>query len=110
MPGKDPRIIREEKTIQAMIRIYCRDKHGGADSFCSECEELGDYALARLARCPFQEVKTTCANCPVHCYKPAMRDRVREVMRYSGPRMAYEHPVLALFHLFDGIKPKRRKL
>ena len=40
--------------------------------------------------------------CPTHCYKPEMRERVRAVMRYSGPRMLREHPVLAIAHLADG--------
>jgi hypothetical protein len=31
-----------------------------------------------------------------------MRERVREVMRYSGPRMLTRHPVLAVAHLVDG--------
>jgi hypothetical protein len=104
---------REAKTIGFMIDIYCHDRHGhdrhghgrhGAhDALCPECSELRDYALARLDKCPFQESKSTCANCAVHCYKPDMRQRVREVMRYSGPRMMWRHPILALVHLLiDG--------
>ena len=99
---------REAKTIGFMIDIYCRDRHcrdrhGAHDALCPECAELRDYALARLDKCPFQESKSTCANCAVHCYKPDMRQRVREVMRYSGPRMMWRHPILALAHLLiDG--------
>ncbi len=104
------RMVREEKTVQAMIRVYCRDKHGTTDSLCPDCEELMAYAKARLANCPFQETKTPCAKCLVHCYKPVMRDKVRSIMRYSGPRMAYRHPVLALFHFMDGFKqPGKRR-
>ncbi len=66
-----------------------------------ECAPLRDYALERLDKCPFQEGKTTCAKCRVHCYKPEMREKVRTVMRYSGPRMLYRHPVLAVMHLVD---------
>ena len=58
----------------------------------------------RLDKCPFLEGKTTCANCPVHCYKSDMREKVREVMRYSGPRMTLRHPILAVFHLIDGLR------
>ena len=73
-------------------------------------EELTEYALKRLASCPFQEGKTTCAKCPVHCYKPGMRKRVREVMREIGPRMIFHHPLMALRHLFDGMRkvPKKK--
>jgi hypothetical protein len=35
-----------------------------------------------------------------------MRERIRNVMRYSGPRMVYRHPVLALFHMVDGRRKK----
>ena len=89
---------REKKTIAAMVAIYCEDHHGGAP-FCDECRELLDYALARLDRCRFGEDKPVCAQCTVHCYKPALRERVREVMRYAGPRMTLRHPVLAATHL-----------
>jgi len=95
---------REDKTISAMIRLYCRSQHESKDGLCLECEELLDYAKVRLSKCPFQENKTTCAKCPVHCYKPVMREKVRVVMRYAGPRMLYRHPVLALFHLIDGFR------
>ncbi|MBF0558219.1 MAG: nitrous oxide-stimulated promoter family protein [Nitrospirae bacterium] len=108
MPENHPRISREENTISAMISIYCRDKHGLGDQLCPACEELRDYALSRLQKCPFQEAKTTCANCRVHCYKPAMRDKVKEVMRHSGPKMAYKHPILAFYHFFDGRKLPRK--
>ncbi|MGO9015828.1 MAG: nitrous oxide-stimulated promoter family protein [Dissulfurispiraceae bacterium] len=105
------RMVREEKTVQAMIRVYCRDKHGTKDSLCPDCEELMAYARARLTSCPFQEAKTPCAKCQVHCYKPIMRDKVRGIMRYSGPRMVRRHPVLALLHFIDGFRQpgERRK-
>ena len=95
-------MAREEKTIRAMIKIYCNDHHETREEICPLCRELEDYAMLRLEKCPFQEGKTTCAKCPVHCYKPEMREKVRAVMRYSGPRMTKKHPVLALFHLVDG--------
>ena len=33
-----------------------------------------------------------------------MREKIREVMRYAGPRMSYRHPLLAFYHFFDGMK------
>jgi len=97
---------REKRTIEAMVRLYCRDQHQSTSGLCPECQQLKDYALSRLQRCPFQEGKTTCAKCPVHCYSPAMRQRVKAVMRYAGPRMLYRHPILALLHLLDGRRQK----
>lgn len=104
-------MTREKRTVEAMIRLYCQGEHGGSKDLCPECRALLDYSLARLEHCPFQERKTTCAKCPVHCYRPEMRERVRTVMRYAGPRMLYRHPVLALLHLLDGLRgePQREK-
>ena len=96
---------REKKTIAAMLRIYCRHHHATKGELCEQCTELRDYAIRRLDRCPFGIDKPTCANCHVHCYKPEMRDRVRQVMRFSGPRMLLRHPILALLHMLDGRKP-----
>ncbi len=88
--------------MEAMLRLYCRGHHHTRGGLCTECEALRHYALERLQRCPFQEGKTTCARCPVHCYRPDMRARIRAVMRYAGPRMLTRHPLLTLFHLLDG--------
>jgi 23S rRNA C2498 (ribose-2'-O)-methylase RlmM len=99
-----PRIKREKKTIDAMVRLYCRKHHGTDGELCQECSELHDYAMLRLSMCPFQENKSTCGKCLVHCYKPDMKEKVAKVMRYSGPRMLLHHPVLALHHVFDGRK------
>ncbi len=99
------RIARESRTVVVMISDYCRARHPG-NGLCPECAALENYARERLARCPFGERKTTCAKCPVHCYKPDMREKIRTVMRYSGPRMIYRHPVLAVFHLADGRRKK----
>jgi hypothetical protein len=91
---------REARTIEAMVRIYCRDKHGTQrGELCTDCADLQSYAGQRLDKCPYQEEKTTCVKCPTHCYKPAMRERVREVMRYAGPRMLLPHPGLTFMHL-----------
>lgn len=98
------RIKRESKTVSVMIAYYCKKHHGQSD-LCPECSELNAYAAARLKDCPFQEGKTVCSKCPVHCYKPEMREKIRNVMRFSGPRMIFLHPVMTVFHLID----KRRK-
>jgi len=102
-----PRMKREFNTLAAMLRIYCRDHHGAAvldeHGLCAECGGLLAYARKRLANCPFGEDKPTCANCRVHCYGPKQRETTRIVMRHAGPRMLWQHPVLALAHLLvDG--------
>lgn len=103
MINKRSRIRHESDTVTAMIALYCSKKHN-SDELCPECMELENYALERLDKCPFQEGKTTCAMCTVHCYKFDMRERIRAVMRYSGPRMIYRHPVMAIMHLMHGLR------
>lgn len=89
----------EEKTIRAMIAIYCQDHHQTRGELCPDCTALLEYAHARLGRCPWGEDKPVCAQCTIHCYRPAMREEVRKVMRYAGPKMLLRHPVLAIDHL-----------
>ena len=92
---------REKKTLEAMIKLYCRGNHKSEQNLCPECQNLLDYANNRIAKCPLGIQKTTCAQCPIHCYKADYRDRIKKVMRYSGPKMVYKHPVLAVHHLLD---------
>ncbi|MDH6312748.1 putative amidophosphoribosyltransferase [Parabacteroides sp. PFB2-10] len=96
---KQSRIEREKVTIERMVRIYCRKKEKN-EQLCPECEVLIAYTHQRLDRCPYGEEKTACKHCPVHCYKPAMREKVRQVMRYIGPRMIYLAPADFIRHLF----------
>jgi hypothetical protein len=108
MKNEHPRIRREKNTIAAMVRIYCKNHHEGHGQLCPECNELLEYAEMRLDKCPFQEKKTTCGKCPIHCYQPQMREKVKKVMRYAGPRMLLHHPVLAMQHAIDGFKKPKK--
>lgn len=85
-----------------MIRLYCR-KNGHTENgvLCQDCLGLLDYAILRIDNCPFSLEKPTCANCSIHCYQSEMRERIRQVMRFSGPRMLLHHPYLAIMHLKD---------
>ena len=84
-----------------MVEMYCTHHHRG-DGLCGECSELADYAERKLDLCPYGPEKPTCTNCPIHCYRSEPRERMREVMRYSGPRMLKTHPYLAIMHIIDG--------
>ena len=100
---------KEKKIVGEMIALYCRgNHHPGKGTLCPECAALCAYAKARSDRCPFMEQKTFCSNCKVHCYKPDMRERIRAVMRWSGPRMLFHHPVLAVRHVIESRREKRR--
>lgn len=98
--NESPRLIRERRTVRLMVELYCRHHHGGTE-LCSDCAELADYADRRLDLCPYGGDKPACTNCPIHCYRPDPRQRMREVMRFAGPRMLRRHPILAVRHLLD---------
>ena len=100
----------EKQVLTTMCKIYCKGNHGKLKDgkLCPECQELLDYALFRTDKCPFMETKTFCSNCKVHCYKPDMRDKIKAVMRYSGPRMILHHPVAAVRHLILTKREKRQ--
>lgn len=102
------RRAREVRTISQMVALHCAGKHNEADrtetaacgeAVCPSCAELDAYAALRTRRCRKMDVKTSCEQCGNHCYKPEMRERIRAVMRYSGPRMLTKHPIAAIRHL-----------
>lgn len=99
---------REKRIVSEMIALYCRRRHGTRKGLCTECEALDAYARMRSDKCPFMETKTFCSNCKVHCYRPDMREKIRAVMRFSGPRMLTVHPVLAMRHVIESKREKRR--
>ena len=105
MSSDQKRLAREWRTMSRMVGIYCPAHHDGAeDSPCGSCQEFLDYAERRLEKCPYGEDKPTCANCPIHCYKPARKAQVREIMQYAGPRMLLRHPFLVIAHQLDGFR------
>lgn len=101
------KIEREKETVSLMIGIYCRKKHGGK-TLCPECAALDAYARERSDKCPFMEAKTFCTNCKVHCYSTEMREKIRQVMRFSAPKMIYHHPIMAIRHVIESKKEKKQ--
>ena len=94
----------EMRTIEAMVRIYCRAQHG--KDLCEECGTILTYCIARIEKCVYGPAKPACNTCTVHCYSPKMREKIKTIMRFSGPKMIYKHPYLAIVHL---IKEKQNK-
>lgn len=99
---------KEKQMVSQMIHLYCKKQHGTKNGLCNECAALDSYAKQRSDKCPFMESKTFCSNCKVHCYKPEMREKIKEVMRFSGPRMIFTHPVAAMSHVIETKKEKNR--
>ena len=73
------------RILRRFVEVYCQKHHrsGATPAPCAECQDLLHYARRKLERCPY-DPKPKCKDCPTHCYKKEYRQRVREVMRYSG--------------------------
>jgi hypothetical protein len=97
------RIEREIKTVGIMIDMYCRHHHK-TEKTCESCQALFDYARQRSLKCPFGEDKPVCAKCQTHCYKPEMKAKIKDVMKFSGPKMISVHPMLAIRHFISARK------
>lgn len=94
---KQTRIEREKRVVEYMVQLYCKKKENNAE-LCPSCKAVIEYAHSRLDRCRFGEEKPTCKVCPIHCYKPEMKERIREIMRFAGPRIILYHPIIAIRH------------
>jgi hypothetical protein len=117
----DPKVRADTKLLGDFTGIYCRGVHGGeprrplasdaaelgvygrtAPEVCSECAELLVYAEKRRAYCP-KDPKPFCSYCDTHCYSADMRERMRDVMRYAGPRsILHGHAIDGVKHLIEG--------
>ena len=95
---------RKKSVLATMIELYCRKNH--SRNLCRHCQELLDYSYKKIDSCPFLEEVSFCSSCEVHCFSESRRQEIKKVMRFSGPRMIFYHPLLTLKHwiyssLFD---------
>lgn len=95
------RISRERQTIKSMVEIYCESKHSTNGCICKDCQEILDYCNLRISKCVFGNKKPACSECPIHCFKPEMKKKIKTIMRFSGPKMVFRHPVYSLYHILD---------
>ncbi len=112
-----PKEIKDLKVLLQFTAVYCREKHKDDRSIittdesefhqlplqkypvCKECSEFLLYAFERRLRCPLEE-KPLCKHCPVHCYKPEYRQKVREITRFSGQYLIMRGRLDLLWHYF----------
>lgn len=99
-------LAEELALVTRMIRLACAGQHSTPEGEpCAECLALIAYVEQRLVHCPYGESKPTCRKCPVHCYRPTERERIKAVMRYAGPRLLQRGDFGALKHLLADLKP-----
>ncbi|MBL8027147.1 MAG: nitrous oxide-stimulated promoter family protein [Fibrobacteres bacterium] len=95
--GLKERQKRELVTITIMVTMYCKAKHRKG-ALCSNCRELLDFSIERIHACKIKSSGVVCSSCKVHCFPDSLREHIKAVMRFSGPRMIIGHPVLAVRH------------
>ncbi len=98
---------REIETVDAIIKLYCDKNHEQSKGLCDQCQEVRNYAIGKIENCPYQPNKPICKSCTTHCYEPAMREEIRKIMRFSGPKLIWRHPILTIRHMMN--KRKQNK-
>ncbi len=105
---------RDLKVLAIFTAVFCRNHHAGEKEtltidpevpgiglerrlYCSECRDFLAYAINRRRRCPL-EPKPTCKHCRIHCYRPGHREKVREIMRFSGRHLILRGRLDLLWH------------
>lgn len=104
---------KDIRLIGKFVEVYCAGRHGaagrtlfalpaelGTRKLCPECARFMEYAVARRIRCPLEAEKPSCKHCRIHCYAPAQREKVREIMAYSGRKLIMRGRLDYLFHYF----------
>ncbi len=83
---------RDIEVLAEFIQIYCDDHHKENEKFKVQSGgQVGDHvnplhAASKRVTCPYHP-KPACKKCHTHCYGPGYREKIREVMRYSGKRL-----------------------
>ena len=111
---------KEKSDIRTLIRfvaIYCREKHVGAkDPFslkqldirkiekkeallCRECKRLLAYGIGMRLACP-HDPKPMCKKCETQCYKGEYKEKIREIMKFSGMHLVKHGRFDLLYHYF----------
>jgi hypothetical protein len=113
----DRKLNKDLKTLAVFIGTYCKHHHQDQVKaparlkthdvnaianqeleLCPSCRKLLTHAFVKRSHCPMHP-KPACKHCPNHCYAPAYRQMIREVMKDSGMRLMLSGRVDYLFHL-----------
>lgn len=92
------RLEKDEKILKTFITVYCKKEHG-TQELCDDCSDVLEYALNRLRKCPL-DPKPMCKNCPVHCYKPNYREKMKTIMKKAGITLILRGRLDLVWHYF----------
>lgn len=108
--------VNDLKILAEFITLYCHAKHAReatavgipeflqakgkiTETVCHECALLLDHGIKKRALCPM-DPKPACKSCRIHCYTAEYRQKIREIMAYSGKRMILRGRIDYLWHYF----------
>jgi hypothetical protein len=113
----DAKKSKDIRVLSDFLTIFCQEKHKSETKeafkitdrrlaealrnkhpvLCQDCSKLLNHGVAKLLLCPF-DPKPTCKKCPRHCYAPGYREKIRQVMRFSGMYLLRHGRLDLLFH------------
>ena len=114
----DVKKAKDLKVLSDFVSIFCRENHQAKDKeaflindarlrqvlnnnnslvLCPDCSKLLKHGMAKLLLCPY-DPKPMCKKCETHCYAPGYREKMREVMRFSGLYLIKHGRLDLIFH------------
>jgi hypothetical protein len=105
------------QTLMKFVGIFCRENHSGEKppfSFkildikdiekkeiplCPDCTRLLTYGLTMRMKCP-HDPKPMCKKCETQCYHGDYKEKIREVMKFSGLYMIKHGRIDMVYHYF----------
>ena len=116
---KKGKISEKEKTdirtLMKFVKIFCRENHNSKRepfslklydikeierreiSLCPDCTKLLIYGVTMRLKCP-HDPKPMCKKCEAQCYKGDYKEKIREIMKFSGMYMIKHGRVDLLYH------------
>jgi hypothetical protein len=97
------------------VKIFCKEKHnnrrtpfsfklfdiGEIDKkeilLCPDCTRLLTYGLTMRLKCPY-DPKPICKKCETQCYHKDYKEKIREVMKFSGMYLVKHGRLDLLYH------------
>ena len=114
----DAKKAKDLRVLSGFVSIFCRENHQAEDKeafliknarlhqvlsgnnnlvLCQHCSKLLKHGMVKLLLCPY-DPKPMCKKCETHCYAPGYREKMREVMRFSGLHLIRHGRLDLIFH------------